>query len=79
MLLALIGVFIHREHAEDDILVLNVAGLYEFLEAFPVFSGVAAHDVGAHAFAEELLVYIVFGSKLTAVGEVIVEQESAFW
>ena len=79
LLLALIGVFIHREHAEDNILVLDVAGLYEFLEAFPVFSGVAAHDVGAHAFAEELLVHIVFGSKLTAVGEVIVEQESAFW
>ena len=79
LLLTLVGILIHGEHAQDDVFILDVTGLHEFLETFPVFCRIATDDVGAHAFAEKLLVDIVFGRELTAVSQVIVEKQSALW
>ena len=59
LLFALLGVFVHREDAEDDLLVLDVAGSHEFLEAVPVLCGVFGVDLSGHFHLLELLVDVV--------------------
>ena len=78
MLFAFFWVFVHGEHAYDDVLVLYVAYLYELLEAVPVFSCIACRNVGVDVGFLELLPYIVFAGSLTLAGELVVEVEATF-
>ena len=72
--LTLFGVFVHREDAQDDILVLYVRCLHELLEAFPVLCGVLGVDVGVGQFCLlELLVNILLGVLLALVGKLVVQ------
>ena len=78
LLLALFGVAVHRQHAEDDILILNVAGLHEFLESFPVLGGVAGVDVGIHIHLLQLATYVALGGILALFCQLGVELERTF-
>ena len=73
MLLAFLRILIHREHAEDNILVLDVAGLYELLESIPVLCGVLGIDIGVHLGLLELILHILLGSILALVSQLVVE------
>ena len=78
LLLALLRVFIHGEHAQDDVLVLDVAGLHQLLEAVPVLRRVVGVDVGLHLGALELSLHVAFADVLALVGQLVVEAETAF-
>ncbi len=76
---ALLGIFIHREHAEDELLVLDVAGGNKLLEAFPVLGSELCGE-----FAElcdhvllELLFKICGGVVFATLGQLGVEFERA--
>ena len=77
LLLTLLGILIHREYAQDDVLVLNVAGLYQFLESLPVLSGVFRIDIGVHLNLLQLLVHILLRHLLTLIGQFVVDAEAA--
>ena len=77
LLLTLLGILIHGEDAQDHILVLDVAGLDQLLEAFPVLSGVFSVDIGVHLDALQLLVDILLGVFLTLGGQTVVDGETA--
>ena len=76
LLLTLLGVLIHGEHAQDDVLVLDVAGLDELLEAVPVLGGVLGIDIGLHLDALQLLVDILLGVLLTLGSQTVVDGEA---
>lgn len=40
LLLTLLWVLIHGEHPQNDILVLDIACLHQFLESLPVLGGI---------------------------------------
>ena len=69
LLFALLGVGIHGEHAQDDLLVLDVRSLDQFLEAVPVLGGVTLLHIGIDAVGLELLVYVVAGRFLAFFGQ----------
>ena len=73
--LALLGILIHVEDAEDDILVLNVAGSHDFLEAFPVLSGVLRINRSVEGDFLELRVHIVRSRSLTSGSYLLVEAQ----
>ena len=76
LLLALLGILIHRQDAQDDILVLYVRGSHQFLEAFPVLSRIAGVD-GALSFGLlHLLVHVVGRHVLTLAGQFLVDVEA---
>ena len=77
LLLALLGVFIHRENAQNHLLVLNVRGLHELLETFPVLSRVAGIDGSIHTRFFQRLLYVLLRSVLTLLGQTVVELETA--
>ena len=77
LLLALLRVFVHRQHAQDDVFVLDVAGFDQFLEAFPVLSRVFRIDRGVHLDFPEFLVDVLLRDFLTLVGQLVVDAETA--
>ena len=76
LLLALLGILIHGEHAKDDVLVLDVAGLHKLLEALPVLGGVVCVDIGLHVGLLQRLLHVVFRHILTLAGEAVVVLET---
>ena len=58
LFLTLLWILVHAEHVEDELLVLDVACGNEFLEAFPVLSGIFASNVVSELRLLELLFYI---------------------
>ena len=76
LLLALLGIFIHGEHAKDDVLVLDVAGLHKLLEALPVLGGVVCVDIGLHIGLLQRLLHVVLRHILTLAGEAVVVLET---
>ena len=76
--LTLLRVFIHREHAQNHILVLNVAGLHQTLEAIPVFGCVVSIHIGIHLCGFQLFVHIVLRHILTFAGQTVVQVEPTF-
>ena len=69
----LLRILIHRKHTQDDILVLDIAGLHQLLEAVPVLSRVVGVDVGVHLQLLQFFVYIVLCHLLTLSGELVVQ------
>ena len=68
LLFALLWVFIHRQHTQNHVLILDVAGLNELHKALPVLRGVVRIDVSLHLVAFELLLHIALTYVLTLVG-----------
>ena len=77
MLLALLWIFVHREHAENNVLVLDVRYLYQLLEAFPVLSGVFSVNGSLYLSVLEGLVDKLLGVVLALSGELVVELQTA--
>ncbi len=76
LLLTLLRVLVHGEHAKDDLLVLDVAGLHQLLEAFPVLCGVLCGEGGLHLGELHLLLHVLLGVLLTLVGQLLVERHT---
>ena len=74
MLLTLLGVLVHGEYAQDDILVLDVGSLDQLLETVPVLSRVLGIDgsVGQLGLLQ-LLLYVLLGSLLALCGQLVVQ------
>ena len=76
LLLALLWILIHREHAQDDVLVLDIAGLHQFLESLPVLSRVLGIDGSIHLDLLQLFVHVLLRYLLTLVGQLVVDVEA---
>ena len=75
---ALFGILVHREYAQDNILVLEVRSLYQLLEAIPVLCCVTSLDSSFHLVLLELSLNIAFTRGLTFCSQLIVDNETAF-
>ena len=72
--LTLLGILIHLQDAQDHVLVLDVAGFDETLEAVPVLSRIVGIDILGIEFGSlDLLLDISLSSVLAFVGQLVVE------
>ena len=78
LLFAFLGVGVQGEHAENDVLVLDVGSLHQFLEALPVLGRVPLVDLGVELCLLQLLVHVVARRFLSFFGEGRVHLDGAF-
>ena len=76
LLLTLLRILIHRKYAQDNILILDVASLYQFLETFPVLSCVVSLNISIHLSLLHLLLDIALSILLTLVSQLLVQSKT---
>ena len=77
LLFALLRVAVHRQHANDDVLVGYVGSLHQLLESLPVLSGEAGLHATVDAGIGQLLAHIALCVVLSLVGQPLVQVEAA--
>ena len=68
LLFALLWVLVHGQHAQDDVLVGDIAGLHQFLESLPVLCGVFRTDTAFQFGILHLLANVALRVLLTLIG-----------
>ena len=73
LLLTLLRILIHRKHTQDDILVLNVTGLYQLLETVPILCRIIGIDIGIHLQFLQFLIHILLCHLLALSSQFVIE------
>ena len=73
LLFTLLWVLIHGQHAQDDVLVGDIAGLYQFLKSLPVLSSIFRTDTAFQLGILHLLANVALRVLLTLIGQFLVQ------
>ena len=76
LLLTLLRVLIHREHAQNDVLILDVRSPDQLLETLPVLRGIVRLHITVHLGLLQLLLYVVLRILLTLGSQFLVQSHT---